>query len=105
MVVLGIITARKNSRRLPNKNVRFLGDKELINWTIDEALKCDCLDYVVIATDLPDINNILHGRGFHYKTIQVFLPEDLTTDDKHIDAILYSIKNRNRFFKLNISFT
>ena len=37
MKVLAIITARKGSKRLKNKNKKILGKKPLVNWTIDFA--------------------------------------------------------------------
>ena len=38
MHVLSLITARGGSKGLPGKNILPLGDKPLINWTIEAAL-------------------------------------------------------------------
>lgn len=37
--ILAIITARKNSRRLIKKNIKPLGRKPLVTWTIDFSKK------------------------------------------------------------------
>ena len=37
MRILALITARAGSKRLPGKNIRILGGKPLINWSIDAA--------------------------------------------------------------------
>ena len=39
MKILSIIPARGGSVRLPGKNIRMLGDKPLIGWSIDVARK------------------------------------------------------------------
>ena len=37
--ILAVIPARKNSKRVPNKNMRLINRKPLIFYTISEALK------------------------------------------------------------------
>ena len=37
--MLAIIPAKKNSKRLPNKNIKLLGGKPLIAHTIEAAIK------------------------------------------------------------------
>ena len=39
MKILGIITARKNSKRIKGKNVKMLGSKPLIQYTFDIVKK------------------------------------------------------------------
>ena len=38
MRILYLIPARKGSKGLPGKNIKFLGDKPLIEYSIDFAL-------------------------------------------------------------------
>ncbi len=52
---LGIIAARGGSKGLPGKNIRPLGGKPLIAWTIEAALQSACLDDVLVTTDCPEI--------------------------------------------------
>jgi CMP-N,N'-diacetyllegionaminic acid synthase len=47
MKILALITARGGSKRLPGKNIRILGDKPLIVWSID------------VAKDIPEVCDIL----------------------------------------------
>ena len=51
MKILGIITARKNSKRLKGKNVKILGSKPLIQYTFDIIKKVKFLNDVMITTD------------------------------------------------------
>lgn len=51
MKILGIITARGGSKRIPRKNIKnFLG-KPLLAWTIDVALNSGVLDRLVLSTE------------------------------------------------------
>jgi CMP-N-acetylneuraminic acid synthetase len=48
---LTIIPARKNSKRLKNKNLTNFYNKPLINFTFDLAKKIKKLDYVLLSSD------------------------------------------------------
>ena len=52
---LGIIVARKNSKRLQNKNLKKLLGRPLIWYTINSAKKCKFLDRVIISSECPKI--------------------------------------------------
>lgn len=51
MSTLGVIPARSGSRGVKNKNIRDLAGKPLMAYTIENALKCRCLDKVMVSTD------------------------------------------------------
>jgi CMP-N-acetylneuraminic acid synthetase len=48
---IAIIPARRGSVGLPNKNLRKLGDKNLIQLAVDSALKSKVIDRFYITTD------------------------------------------------------
>ena len=48
--VLGFIPARSGSKGVANKNIRDLGGKPLVTWSVDAALASD-LDQVVVSSD------------------------------------------------------
>ncbi len=58
---LGIIPARAGSRRLPGKNLRPLGGRPLIDWTLDAAEASD-LDRLVLSSDDPVVLARAVGR-------------------------------------------
>ena len=62
MVSLAIITARKNSKRLKNKNKKILGSKPLVSWTIDFAKNIKIFDHILITTDDSDIIEIARKK-------------------------------------------
>lgn len=55
MKILGIIPARGGSKGVPGKNIKILGDKPLIAYTIEQALQSDLLSRVIVSTDDPEI--------------------------------------------------
>jgi len=53
--ILGIILARGGSKGLPKKNIRLLGGKPLIAWTIEAAQKSQWLSRLILSTDDDEI--------------------------------------------------
>jgi CMP-N,N'-diacetyllegionaminic acid synthase len=53
--ILGLIPARMGSRGVPFKNMKPLGGKPLIQYTIEAALESDLLDKVLVSTDSNEI--------------------------------------------------
>jgi len=52
---IALIPARSGSRGIPNKNLRLLGGKPLIEWTIDTALQVGGLDRLVVSAGNEEI--------------------------------------------------
>ena len=49
--VLGLVTARGGSKGVPRKNLRQLGGKPLIAWTIEAARKAALIDRLIWQID------------------------------------------------------
>lgn len=65
MKVVGVIPARWQSSRFPGKPLVHILGKSLIRRSYENALRCTCLDTVVIATDDQRIFN--HAQEFGAK--------------------------------------
>lgn len=50
-----VIPARGGSKRIPGKNIKLLGDKPLISYTIDAAIESKVFDEIYVSTDDNDI--------------------------------------------------
>lgn len=55
MRILGLIPARGGSKGVPRKNIKLLGNKPLIEYTIDSARQAHLLSDVVVSTDDDEI--------------------------------------------------
>jgi CMP-N-acetylneuraminic acid synthetase len=81
--ILGIILARKNSKRLPGKNTRLLNGKPLISYTIESAINSGIIDTLIVSTDDLSIADIMAEYYNEYeKPIMHFRkrPDYLATD-------------------------
>lgn len=63
MRVLAAIPARGGSKGVPRKNVRPLGGRPLITWSIDVALAARGLARVVVSTDDEEIATVAREAG------------------------------------------
>jgi len=61
--MIGIITARGGSVRLPGKNVRKLDGRPLIHHTIRAARESNAIDRIVLSTDDPHIAEVAKEAG------------------------------------------
>jgi N-acylneuraminate cytidylyltransferase len=61
--VIGIIPARGGSKGVPRKNIRQLGGKPLIAWTIKAAQKSKYLDRLILSSDDKEIIEIALSFG------------------------------------------
>ena len=87
--MLAIIPARGGSKGVPRKNIRVLGDKPLINWTIEAALNAKSIDRVILSTDDPEIAEICRGTGIE---VPFMRPSELAQDNSlAIDNYIYTM--------------
>lgn len=89
MKTLGLIPARGGSKGIPRKNVKSLGNKPLIGWTIDAALRSDVLDAVVVSTEDAEIAETARRLGADVPFIR---PTELAQDDTPtLAAVLHAL--------------
>jgi pseudaminic acid cytidylyltransferase len=60
---IAIIPARGGSKRIPGKNVRELGGRPMIAYTIEAACASGLFERVVVTTDSREIANIAERHG------------------------------------------
>jgi CMP-N,N'-diacetyllegionaminic acid synthase len=79
-----LIPARAGSQRIPRKNVKLLGGKPLIEWTI-EAAKAANVAQIIVSSDDPAIYPICrcHRVEMHFRK-----PEHATDTSPDIDWVL-----------------
>ena len=89
MKILALIPARGGSKRLPGKNIRLLGGKPLINWTIDAAQEIPEICEILVSTDDPAIASIALEAG---ASVPWLRPESLATDHAaSVDVALHAL--------------
>jgi N-acylneuraminate cytidylyltransferase len=89
MRILALIPARGGSKRLPGKNIRILGDKPLIVWSIDAAKGIPEICDILVSTDSSEIAEISKESGVLVPWLR---PADLATDTaSSVDVALHAL--------------
>jgi N-acylneuraminate cytidylyltransferase/CMP-N,N'-diacetyllegionaminic acid synthase len=84
---LGIIPARGGSKRIPGKNIKALGGKPLINWTIESAKRSVFLDRICVTTDDNKISEIASAMG---ADVPIMRPAELAKDESStVDCVIH----------------
>lgn len=78
MTTAAFIFARGGSKGLPGKNIRPLGGKPLIAWSIEHALAVKRIDRVIVSTDSYEIAAISKQYGAEVPFIR---PANLAMDE------------------------
>jgi CMP-N,N'-diacetyllegionaminic acid synthase len=87
--ILAVVAARGGSKGLPRKNIKILGGKPLIVWTIEMALKSNYLDKIIVSTDDQEIAAIARGSGAEVPFLR---PDELSSDRANsIDVVEHAI--------------
>jgi CMP-N,N'-diacetyllegionaminic acid synthase len=87
--VLGVVTARGGSKGLPGKNIRPLGGKPLIAYTLEAALGSAVLTRVMVSTDDEVIAATARELG---GAVPFLRPAELATDDaSQVDVVRHAV--------------
>jgi N-acylneuraminate cytidylyltransferase len=89
MRILALITARGGSKRLPGKNIRLLGGKPLIIWSIDVAKGISEICDILVSTDDAAIASVCKSAGALLPWLR---PTELATDiASSVDVVLHAL--------------
>ena len=90
MKKIAIIPARSGSKGLPNKNILMLGNKPLIAYTIEAALKSNEFERVIVSTDSLEYKYIAEKFG-----AEVFMrSEELSNDKASSFVVIEDVLNK-----------
>ena len=89
MRILALITARGGSKRLPGKNIRLLGGKPLIVWSIDVAKDIPEICDILVSTDEQAIAAVSKDFG---ALVPWLRPAEFATDSaSSVDVALHAL--------------
>lgn len=88
--ILALIPARGGSKGVPRKNVKILGGKPLIAWTIEAANQSKYIDRVILSSEDEEIIEVAKKWGCDVPFIR---PKKLSQDDTpSMEVILHAIE-------------
>lgn len=89
--VIAVVTARKNSKRIPGKNNLKLNGKSLVQIALEQALDSEFIDHVILSSD---DNELEKYCSHHERIIWALRPEELAQDKTSSAEVLeYVIRN------------
>ena len=98
--ILIVIPARKNSKRLPNKNLLKVNKKSLIQRTIDIAKQITDKENIIISTDSSKIQKIAKQNQINVPWLR---PKKLSSDKASSENVVLHALNwyEKNFKKVN----
>lgn len=78
MKAVAFIFARGGSKGLPGKNIRPLGGKPLIAWSIEHVLAVKRIELVIVSTDSEEIAKVARAHGAE---VPFMRPAELSGDN------------------------
>ncbi len=90
--VFAIVPARGGSKSVPGKNIRLLGGKPLLSWSIDVAKRVPEIDRIIISTDDEEFASVGRSAG-----AEIYArPAHLATDEALVIDALKDLLERLR---------
>jgi CMP-N-acetylneuraminic acid synthetase/quercetin dioxygenase-like cupin family protein len=92
MRIVAMIPARVNSKRIPMKNLRYLGDKPLVSHVLETARRSQVFDEVYLNSDDVIFSDIAtqYGVSFYHRPSQFAAPH--VTNDLFMEDFLKKIE-------------
>lgn len=88
--VLAVITARGGSKQIPKKNIRTLGGKPLIAWSIEAAQNSKYIDKLILSSDSQEIIKVAKDLDCD---VPFERPKELALDETPgVDPVLHAIE-------------
>lgn len=78
--IVGMIPARLGSKRIPKKNIRYMGNKPLIQYPIDLAKDSRRFDSVWVNTESKELGQIAEKMGINFHQRPIELANDQATN-------------------------
>lgn len=97
--VLAVTLARGGSKGVPQKNIRNLSGKPLINYTILEAKKSSYIDKYIVSTDCPEIAKVAKKENVCVPFIrpQEFSGDSATSASALIHAVQFLMNHGEKY--------
>ena len=93
-----IIPARGGSKRIPKKNIKLFCGKPLIAYSIENALKSELFEAVIVSTDSEKIANVAKEYGAKVRMRPKELADDFTGTGAVVKHVLEELKKEGKVY-------
>ena len=87
--MIALIPLRGGSKGIPGKNIKPIAGRPLCTWVIDEAIKADIFDWIIVSTDCEKIARTVSSHIGPRVEILMRPPEISTDDSPTEEAMLH----------------
>ena len=95
---LVIVPARSGSKRLKNKNFKFIDGKPMINFTLNNLIRSKLFDTVHVSSDINVKNKIINHKKIDYFLRPKNLSDDKTIINDVVKWVINEYEKKNKFF-------
>ncbi len=92
MKIIAMIPARMGSKRIKNKNIRFLGNKPLICHILDNAKKSKLIKEIYINSESKIFDDIAKDNNVNFYKRKKYLSSDKATNDEFAADFLENVE-------------
>jgi N-acylneuraminate cytidylyltransferase len=85
MSMIAVIPIRFGSKGIPNKNIRELAGKPLVQWTIEHCLKIESVSRVIVSTDSEEYAQVCKKLGAEILELR---PSKLAKDESSTESVM-----------------
>ena len=99
MKVVAVIPARGGSKTIPLKNIKKIGGKPLIEYTIETALKSDKISKIIVSTDSDRISKVVEK----YKQVLIIRrPKHISSDTSTTEScLIHALETISKDYNFN----
>jgi len=92
--ILGVITARGGSKGIARKNIKLLGGKPLIAYTVEQAKQSELITDLIISTDDKEIAQVAEKYGC---LVPFLRPQGLARDETpHLPVLQHALREMEK---------
>jgi CMP-N-acetylneuraminic acid synthetase len=88
--ILAVVPARGGSKGVPGKNIRLLGNKPLIGYTLKTAMSVGMIDDLIVSTDDNDISDVANRYGVEV----LHRPSEFATDNSSTESVIIHVLDK-----------
>lgn len=89
-MITGIVPARAGSKGIPHKNVRLMAGEPLVTHVLRNAVLCNRLDRVVVATDDPAVEGLV-ARFAHPSVVSFRRSASSSIDEASTEEVMQEV--------------
>jgi CMP-N,N'-diacetyllegionaminic acid synthase len=89
--IVAMIPARMGSKRIPNKNIRLLNGKPLIQYAIDAVKEADCFDEIWVNSDGEIIREMALASGVNFYKRPAYYASDEASNDEFTEDFFNNV--------------